>query len=105
MNGTKYLSCWHVSSCRWFCAERSFDDLVDWGSAFAAQTRPRFHALDIFGASRKVSSTWLSEGFLATSFDIKLTSLRDICTKAGCEELLRLGLRFLAVVGVQGIVE
>ena len=79
---------------RWFHAEDSFDTLVAWARDIAVQ--PRWHALDIFGASQKVSSTWMKEGLRAVSFDIKINKGHDICTLGGCQELIRMGLQFLS---------
>lgn len=83
-----------LSPKRWFHAEHSLDTLVAWARDIAVQ--PRWHALDIFGASQKVSSTWIKEGMRAVSFDIKISKGHDICTVGGCQELIRMGLEFLS---------
>lgn len=67
-----------------------------WASDLAAATRPRWHALDVFGASQKVTTTWIREGMAATAFDIKITRKHDICTSEGCKELIRMGVQLFS---------
>ena len=92
-------------SCRWFNAEESFGDLVAWATDLAAASRPRWHALDVFGASQKVTTTWIREGMAATAFDIKITRKHDICTSEGCKELVRMGIEFLSCVEIGNVLK
>lgn len=81
---------------RWFQPENCLPDLIEWGKAYAAATPKRHHVIDVFGASQRVTSTWLKAGMRAKAFDIKLCPQEDLCSKAGFMCLLQLGLTFLA---------
>lgn len=80
---------------RWYKAENHVDELRQFVGSLARSDL--LDCLDVFGASRRISNTFIGAGYEALSYDIKLDSLHDICSKTGVEELFRMGMQFLDV--------
>lgn len=58
----------------------------------ADQVTQTIHCLDLFGASERVAASFRASGYQSIAYDIKLNSQHDLCTKAGVEALLRMGM-------------
>jgi len=78
---------------RWFRAEDHYEQLVADAMGLAERVTQVYSVLDLFGASRRVARTWERENYCAIGFDIKLSSLHDICSKTGFQILLTMGMQ------------
>lgn len=76
----------------WFHASKKRQIL---GRIIKSYDGPRdLHAVDAFGASGRVTSTWARAGHAAEKFDIKTGGAsHDICSKQGCLHFLHMCLR------------
>ena len=72
--------------------------LLDWMNREACKVMRKFHALDLFGASRRVTKTWASKGWNSISYDIKISKRHDITSMAGFMCLLAMAVQQLASV-------
>lgn len=54
-----------------------------------------YACLDLFGASGRVADAFISKGYPAVSYDIKLSAAHDVCSEHGFKYLCALGLEFL----------
>ena len=76
---------------RWFAPERHFVELQASMRTWMTNHKPKYDCLDVFGASQKVSKTWIAAGFRSVSFDIKLNREHDLVSEKGFHALMRLG--------------
>jgi hypothetical protein len=81
---------------RWYRAEDHFADLTAYAQGLNTRIDKVYHALDVFGASERVSNTWIKHGYSSTSFDIKLSSKHDVVSETGVKLLLQMGVQRLA---------
>ena len=81
---------------RWYRAEDHYADLTSFAQGLNTRINKVYHALDVFGASQRVSKTFLKHGYCSTSFDIKLSSSHDVVSETGVKLLLQMGVQRLA---------
>ena len=85
-------ACWYLFAFRWYKAEDHVAELEAYMAALDVEKT--FSCLDFFGASRRIASTWIQNGFSAVSFDIKLSKLHDLCSATGVHKLATYGMQF-----------
>lgn len=72
--------------------------LLEWMRSTSQTIQQTYHLLDVFGASQRMATTFQSEGFAATTYDIKLNEHHDICSSSGFMTLLELAFQLLTCI-------
>ena len=90
-------------SHRWYDAQSHFNDLNRWATALQGWVDPKYHLLEVFGASKGLQKTWHRAGKSGVSFDIKISKTHDLCTECGVKVLIQMGLQPLVSVATMFI--
>ena len=72
------------------------EELTEMMRNLRAGTAPLYHCLDLFGATRRVSSTFKRSGYQAVAYDIKLSPKCDVTSEDGFKNLMKLSSQQLA---------
>ena len=86
------LNCSFFQS-RWYHPENHVQYLSNYMTSM--RVAKQYSCLDLFGASERVAKGFSEAGYLSISYDIKLSPAYDICSEAGFQRLLRIGMMSL----------
>ena len=75
---------------RWFIAEDRMPEMVSWMTDLLHTTPKVYHVLDLFGGTRKVSTTFSRAGYHPTAFDIKFGADFDLTSVDGFRNLVQM---------------
>ena len=84
----------HSKFPRWYRAEDHARTLVSYVHETARSSSKIYDVLDLFGATKRVASTWINSGYNGISYDIKISREHDVCTESGIKCLLGMMLQF-----------
>ena len=87
--------------CRWFDASQHEVELGFFFQDARANAEHNVHCLDWFGASQRVSRTWIARGYRASAFDIKLCTSQDMVNREGCHLLLKMAAQLLSLDSIK----